>query len=254
MADEGERVRGILSRDKKNLTFKAGDLYFNGKGKERAFKITGTVVTVQANDDPLVTFETTMHHEMFSKLEYSLAGPYGKTMKFSDDITKMPTMNLTPEIATSPDFNGKKIQLTVKDLKTPFKIGEKRLLSLACLTGDPAMSDYVFAIKNTSFKKPMIVTLIYANKEGVITGREFKLTDWSDELAFAGHITIPDDAKPGSATLVMNFSEMDDSRPGSSRAMYKHFTQLVYGGAGYTTQDGKQMTAQGWTQEIKLIK
>jgi hypothetical protein len=253
MADEGERVRGQWSPGKKLLTFNVGDLHFvDGKREDPRFQVGGMVVTIQANADPVVQFRTTIHHRMFSELEYTLLGPYGSEMKFSADITKMPTLNLTPEIVAAPEFKGKQIQLFIKDENRQFKIGEVRQLSLVCLTGDQEKNDFVFALKNASFKKPVLATLIYTNQKGETRGREFELEDWSGELTFAGSVSIPADAIPGRATLIANFSERDEG--GRSSRNWTHFTQLVRGGTSYINQSGEEKTAEGWELEIELIK
>ena len=250
MADDGEHVQGKWSPDRSLLTFDVGDLHFvDGMREDPRFLVSGMVVTVQANAQPVVQFTTDMHHEMFTELDYAAVGPYGKEMKFSDDLTQMPTLNMVPEIVASPDFDGKEIQLSIKDANAQFKIGEERQLSLVCLTGDPEKNDFVFALKNASFKKPVLATLIYTNQQGETRGRVFELEDWTDDLTFAGSISIPGDAMPGKATLIANFSETDEDGGSST-----HFTQVVLRGMPYINPAGEEQSASGWELAIELVR
>ena len=250
MADEGEHVQGHWSPDRKLLTFDVGGLhYVDGMREDPRFEVNGMVVTVQANADPVVQFTADLHQEMFTELDYAAVGPYGKEMKFLDDLTQMPTLNMVPEIVASPDFDGKETQLSIADANTRFKIGEARQLSLVCLTGDPEKNDFVLALKNASFKKPVLATLIFTNQRGETRGRVFELEDWVDDLTFAGPISIPADAMPGKAKLIANFSETDEDGERST-----HFTQVVLGGVSYVDSSGEEQSASGWELEIKLIR
>lgn len=249
MADEGECVEGELDREQQTLRFAVGDLYLQGKGQDRSFQIREMAVRIEANRDPAVTFAAKMDQRMFEEVSYSLMGPYGSTMRFSAEVTRMPTLNLTPEIAAGPEFQGNRIQLFLDDPEAPFRIGKERPLKLVCLTGDRQQNDHVLAIENQSFARPVIATLIYTDQQGATRGREFKLEDWSDEMAFAGRITVPAEARPGEATLVVNFSEK-----AKTGGMYKHFTQLVFGGASYTDSNGREQKASGWQHRIELSR
>jgi hypothetical protein len=170
-------------------------------------------------------------------------------MKFSANVADMPTLNMTPEIVAAPDFKGKEIQLVIKDGNTRFKVGEERPLSLVCLTGHPEENDLVFALKNYSFKKPVLATVVYTDPEGDRRAVEYELLEWSDEFTFSGPISIPADAVPGPATLVLNFSEMDEE---GERSI--HFTQVVGRGTPYLDQAGEEATATGWKLEIELVR
>jgi hypothetical protein len=250
MTDEGERIEGQRSTEGGPLTFNVGDLYFvDGSREDPRFEVNGMVVTAPSTTDPSIQFEAQMQQRMFSDLEYSLVGPYGREMKFSDDLTDMPTLNMTPEIVAAPDFKTKDTQLFIKDGNRSFKIGEERQLSLVCLTGDQEEDSFVFAFKNSSFEKPVLATLVYTDLQGETRGREYRLENWSDEVTFAGSISIPADAVPGKATLVVNFSETDED---GERPL--NFTQVVGRGTPYTNRAGDALTAVGWEFEVDLVR
>jgi hypothetical protein len=249
MTDEGECIEGLADPDAAAVVFVVGDLYIDGVGKDRTFQIRDLVVQAQANGDPAVTFAVEMDHRMFDEVSYSLTGPFGSTMKFSSDLARMPTLNLTPEIAAGPEFKGKEIRLTPIGADAPFKIGQERSLELVCLTGDREENDHVLAIANRAFARPVFATLVYTDREGVTRGREFRLEDWKGKTVFAGQVTVPDDARPGAATLVMNFSERM-----ATRDMYRHFTQLVFGKLGYVDADGMEGQAAGWKHTVELSR
>jgi hypothetical protein len=150
-----------------------------------------------------------MVQRMYGLQVYDLVGPFDNEMRFSTDVTRMPTLNMTPEITAAPEFRSKRIRLVIKDGNTQFTIGEERQVSLVCLTGDPEENDFVFAFKNSSFEEPVLATLTYTNQEGERRRAEFELDEWSDDFTFSGTISIPEDAARGEATLRVNFSEMD---------------------------------------------
>jgi hypothetical protein len=187
---------------------------------------------------------------MFGEQSYELHGPYGKEMKFSADLTEPPTLNLVPEIVAAPDFKGKEIQLTLEDGDTRFKIGEDYRLSLVCTTGDPEKNEFVFALKNSSFEKPVLATLVYTEEGGVTAqGVEFELEEWVGEFGYAGWISVPSDAAPWPAELFVNFSGMDEEGRGSA-----HFPQVIGPGKTYVNQAGEKVVAFGWAMEVELVR
>jgi hypothetical protein len=252
MADEGELVLGRPNPDGTLLTFEVGELLFVDKRREDSrFPVTELVVTVEVDPNPIVQFSTTMHHRMYSDLEYSLRGPYGKELRFSTDPTQMPTVNLTPEIVAAPDFDGKEIQLTLENGDAPFMIGKERQLELVCLTGDPEKNDFVLAIGNAAFEKPVLVTLIYTDGGGETRRRDFELHEWVGDYGFAGTISVPEEAQPGPATLLVNFSETEMAR---DRQIPTHFTQVVPRGTPFVTEAGEEIAPRGWEVEIELVQ
>jgi hypothetical protein len=251
MTDEGEFVQARWSADRQLLTFDVGELHFVDKKRtDPRFTVTDMVVSVEATPDPIVQFSASMHQSMFSPLDYRLWGPHGDEMRFSADIAQMPTVNLTPEIVAAPDFDGKEIQLTLQDADVPFRIGEERRVSLVCLTGDPEKNEFVLAFNNSSFRAPVLATLLYEDQEGKSRVREFRLEDWIGEHTFAGSISVPPDAAPGEARLIVNFSETDedDERP-------LHFTQVVprIRPSGISNV-GEEVPTRGWEVVIELVR
>ena len=253
MADEGEIVPGVLGPNRESVTFNAGDIYYLDKMREdQRFVVSGMVVSAQADADPMVQIRADMLQKTFgNEEEYELVGPHGDGMRFSPDLAEMPTVNMTPEIVASPDFKGKEIQLVLEDGGSRFEIGETHELALLCLTGDPNLNDFVFALKNSSFEKPVLATLIYRDQEGETRGAEFELRDWKGDFGFAGSISIPGDAAPGRATLVVNFSETETD---GDRERPTHFTQVVRGGASYMSETGEEVTSTGWQIEVELVR
>ena len=253
MADEGEVVPGQLAPDGEGVVFNAGEIrYLDKMREEQRFVVSGMVVTAGADTDPVVRIEADMVQKMFGNVEeYVLVGPYGDGMKFSPDLSDMPTVNMTPEIVASPDFEGKEIQLIIEGGHSQFQIGQSHELSLICLTGDPNLNDFVLALKNASFQKPVVATLIYADQDGESRGAQFELNDWKGDFGFAGSISVPQDAAPGKATLVVNFSEMETE---GERERSTHFTQVVRGGASYISETGEEVTPTGWQLEVELVR
>ena len=226
MTDEGEVVPGRLGEEGDLLTFPVGDLYFlDKKSPDQRFLATDLLVTAQANGDPAIRMQVHWLHRMFGEHEYQLVAPYGGEMRFSPNVTRMPTLNMVPEIVAAPEFKGKETQLVIKDGDHRFRIGEDHRLSLVCLTGHPGKNDYVFALRNSSFKKPVLATLTFHSQAGGVEEVEYQLEEWSDELTFSGTISIPDEALPGPATLVVNFSEVDEAS-----GLPAHFTQVARNG------------------------
>lgn len=252
MTDEGECIQGRQEPGKPLLRFQVGDLYLDSLGEDRAFQLHGLVVQVEAGLDPAVTFTVEMDQRLFGDSSYTLIGPYGSTLKFATDMTRMPTVNLTAEIATGPEFTGKTIRLCMTDAARPFRIGEERPVQFVCLTGDPQKNEHVLAIANRSFAKPVLATLVYTDAQGATRGRGFELQDWRGEVDFAGRVAVPADAAPGAATLVVNFSEKLAGRARDD--MSRHFTQLVHRAANYVDASGEQREVSGWSQPITLLR
>ncbi len=252
MTDEGERVQGELAPDGAMLRFDVGDLYrVDGSREEPRFEVNEMVLTVEANLDPAVRFSTTSRQRMFCDLEYTLVGPFGREMRFSPELTQMPSLNMTPEIVAAPEFKSKDTQLFIEGQKTQFKIGEEAPLSLVCLTGNLSEDFFVLAFENEAFQKPVLATLLYTNQHDEPRGREFRLEDWSDGLSFSGTISVPADAREGNATLVVNFSEKDGE---GERARSLHFPQLIRQAGVYTDQAGEQVAVEGWPLKVELVK
>ncbi|MCK5943100.1 MAG: hypothetical protein KAI24_14065 [Planctomycetes bacterium] len=252
MEDEGEVVRGTWVAELGTVRFEVGELFFDGKGNDRTFQLRELVVQATAGKDPEVTFALAMDQRMFGETSYRLSGPHGTTMRFAEELARMPTINLTPEIAAGPDFDAHEIRLVPVGTDRSWRIGEQVPLHLACVTGDPDAHDHVLAIENGAFVEPVTATLVYQDQDGVTRGRVFRLADRRGTTGFAGELRVPADATPGAAKLVLNFSETIER--GGGRVMYRHFTQLVFGGEKYVDADGASCKADGWSHPVTLTR